>query len=176
MRQIDILIELTVPDNTAFTVLRTLQELGYPELTRVERADHVLLEVEDAASPEAVARSVRHAEILFNPNKHRLSYATADAPVRQPRTWEALVRDKEEDNTRLVGLLRTTFGLTSLHALARAVGWRLADSGGPAGPQRLAWACQVLLANPVSQVWEIRPLRVATAVGERPTPMENMSR
>lgn len=163
--QIDAAVELRIPDNTAFTVLTTLRHLGYEELQRVERSEHFMLSVEDSADPEAVMRQLARVELVFNPNKHRLSYATAESPPASPPQFEALVRDRDENNDRLVALIAGTFGVRSLRGLTRAVGWRLYDSE-PAGRERLEWACRALLANTVSQIYDIHPRLERCPVGE----------
>ncbi len=167
MRTIDVAIDLKIPDNTAFTVLTALRRLGYEDLERVERAEHLILTASDDETPPRLVAQLAHAEVLFNPNKHRMWYAVEGASAdAQPAEWEALVRDKDENNDRLVTLLRGTFGMHALRGLERAVGWRLYDAGGPAASERLAWACQTLLANPVSQAYDIRLRPVRTPVGE----------
>jgi phosphoribosylformylglycinamidine (FGAM) synthase PurS component len=167
MPGIDVAIELKIPDNTAFTVLTALRRLGYEDLQRVERSEHVILTAGVDESPERIVMELSRAEVLFNPNKHRMAYAVSgSANGEQPVQWEALVRDKDEDNSRLVSLLRGTFGMRVLQGLERAVGWRLYDRSGPAPRERLAWACQSLLANPVSQAYDISPRPVRIRVGE----------
>jgi phosphoribosylformylglycinamidine (FGAM) synthase PurS component len=167
MMTIDVAIELIIPDNTAFTVLTALRRLGYEDLTRVERSEHVVLHVAPDASPEAVVAQLSRAEVLFNPNKHRMSYVVGSgAELVRPPEFEALVRDKDEDNARLVALLSTTFGMSALADVVRGVGWRLYDESGPATADRLTWACQMLLANPISQAYDIRPRPVRRQVGE----------
>ena len=167
MATIDAAIELIIPDNTAFTVLTALRHLGYANLTKVERSEHIILSVTDDASPEHVMAQLARAEVLFNPNKHRMSYATPDeSSAATPPQFEAIVRDKDENNDRLVALLSGTFGMASLRGLSRAVGWRLYDEGGPATRERFEWACRTLLANPISQSYDIRPRPVRHQVGE----------
>ena len=150
-------IELIIPDNAAFTVLTALRQLGYPELARVERAEHVVLHLDDNAAAPDVVTHLSRAEVLYNPNKHTMWYSQAGAAPAVPPEYEAYVRDKDENNERLVALLVTTFGIPSLRGLERAVAWRLYDDRGPATPQRFDWACQTLLSNSVSQVYEICP-------------------
>jgi phosphoribosylformylglycinamidine (FGAM) synthase PurS component len=149
MMIIDVAIELIIPDNTAFTVLTALRRLGYEDLMRVERSEHVVLHVAPDASPEAI-----------------VAYVVGSDGELGPGEFEALVRDKDEDNTRLVALLSTTFGMSALADVVRGVGWRLYDEAGPAGADRLSWACQMLLANPISQTYDIRPRPVRRQVGE----------
>jgi len=155
--KLDIAIEPIITDNTAFTVLTALRNLGYEELDRVERADHLLLELDDGPAAQAVAEKISRAEIIFNPNKHRLRFVEADgAPGRDAGSFEVLVHDKDEDNKRLVKVLVSTFGIGGLRGLERAVLWRLDDRKGSASRERLEWACRNLLANPVSQTYRIR--------------------
>jgi phosphoribosylformylglycinamidine (FGAM) synthase PurS component len=166
--KIDVAIELIIPDNTAFTVLTALRHLGYAELEIVERAEHIILTVDDDAQPDDLVAHLARAEVVFNPNKHRLSYAVeGSAPPAKPAELEVLVRDKDEDNSRLVRLLTTTFGVSGVHDIERAVGWRLRDTQGAASPERLEWACRELLANRISQRYDIRPRPHATSVREK---------
>lgn len=167
MVTIDAAIELIIPDNTAFTVLTALRHLGYQNLTKVERSEHVILAVTDDAAPEHVIMQLSRAEVLFNHNKHRMSYATSsETSAATPPQFEAIVQDKDENNDRLVTLLSGTFGMTALRGLSRAVGWRLYDEGGPSTRERLEWACRTLLANPISQSYDIRQCPVWHQVRE----------
>lgn len=166
MVTIDAAIELIIPDNTAFTVLTALRHLGYENLTKVERSEHVLLSVSSDANPERVVSQLSRAEVVFNPNKHRMSYATQNESAATPPQFEAIVQDKDENNDHLVALLAGTFGMRDLRGVKRAVGWRLYDQNGPATRERLEWACHSLLANPISQTYDIRPRPVRHEVRE----------
>jgi phosphoribosylformylglycinamidine (FGAM) synthase PurS component len=158
---LDVAIEPAIPDNTAFTVLRTLRKLGYEELQTVSRADHLLLTVresDDAAiTPLRVAEALSKAEVLFNPNKHRLAYASGGAATLDGSDeYEALVSDKDDDARRLLSLLRTTFGMDYLESVTRGVVWQLHERERAAPAERLLWACRMLLSNAVSQVCQVR--------------------
>lgn len=153
MLRIELAIDLTVPDNTAFTVLTALRGLGYRELDRVERSDLLRLRLRDGAmSTEDCTRAITHAEVVFNPNKHRLSVATA-ADSQQS---EAVVTEKGDDNSALIGLLSARFGVRGLEEVERATAWRLFESAECATEDRLTWACDILLANPYSQAYVVR--------------------
>jgi phosphoribosylformylglycinamidine (FGAM) synthase PurS component len=150
---IELAIDLTVPDNTAFTVLTALRGLGYRDLERVERSDILRLRLRDGAmSTEDCARAITHAEVVFNPNKHRLSLAK----IGEADLNEAVVTEKDDDNSRLMNLLSARFGVRGLEEMERATAWRLYESGACASEERLAWACRVLLANPYSQSYVVR--------------------
>ncbi len=164
MSDVEVAIDLRMPDNTAYTVLVALRQLGYDALARVERSEILRLNAEED-SPEALARGIAHAEVLFNPNKHRLSLSTTGAARRSDDDtgFEAVVEDRDDDTTGLLSLLQGPFGMAQLRSLSRAVAWRLYESGGPAPRERLEWACRELLANPHSQTFAVRemPARVA---------------
>ena len=146
-------IELTVPDNTAFTVLTALRELGYRDLERVERAELLRLRVTDGAMTiDECGRALMRAEVVFNPNKHRLTYAAGG----ETGSFEAIVAEKDDDSTGLSDLLSGHFGVRGLESVERATAWRLFDEGGAASKKRLEWACRELLANPFSQTCSVR--------------------
>lgn len=146
-------IELTAGDNTAFTVLTALRSMGYDALERVERDDLLRLSIADGGLPlEECAAALMRAEVVFNPNKHRLAYAADERTALH----EAVVADKDDDTAALADLLRDRFGVRGLDAVERATGWRLYEASGAAPVERLEWACRELLANPFSQTFAIR--------------------
>jgi len=153
--------------------LATRRELGYNALERVERSEIIRLQA-DAQPSDAVSiiERVTHAEILFNPNKHRMSYATPSkqtavgaATPNGAAEWEALVTDRDDATAGLVHLLQGPFGIKELRSLNRGVAWRLYEAHGPAPKERIEWACRQLLANPFSQTFVARavPLRIAVS-------------
>jgi phosphoribosylformylglycinamidine (FGAM) synthase PurS component len=162
MIQLEIAIDLIVADNTAYTVLVSLRRLGYAALERVERSQ--ILRLQADVRPEGAARLVeriKHAEVLFNPNKHNISYATATTETASPNgaaDWEAVVTDQDDDTSALVNLLQGPFEIRELRSLTRSIAWRLHETRGPASKERLEWACRELLANPYSQRFIVRPV------------------
>ena len=166
MIELEVAIDLIVPDNTAYTVLVTLRELGYDALERVERSEIIRLSADAQPSDAAnIVERLMHAEILFNPNKHRLSYTTANkqaaggaASPNGAAEWEALVMDRDDETSGLVQLLRGPFVIVELRSLSRGVAWRLYEAHGPAPKERIEWASRQLLANPYSQTFVVRPV------------------
>ena len=162
MQTYEFAIELTAGDNTAFTVLTALRSMGYEGLQRVERDELLRLCVgEGGLSVEDCGAALTRAEVVFNPNKHRLSYAQPEPGALH----EGVVKDNDDDATALAELLRERFGVRGLEKIERATAWRLYESSAAAPVERLEWACRGLLANPFSQTFEIRtrPLFVAVA-------------
>lgn len=187
-------IHLSIPDNTAFTVLVALRRLGYTDLERVDRTELLRLDLSDAAEAQDVIEHLARAEVIFNPNKHRLSYSVLHPAVGERSSvvrersslpsstegradeYEAVVADRDEDTRRLTALLANHFGILHLESLRRAVAWRLYDACGPAAPQRLQWACDQLLCNPHSQTVEIRRVPERIAFREQDAPTANVQR
>lgn len=174
MTEIEIAIDLIVPDNTAYTVLVALQRLGYDGLASVERSQIFRLTFDAPPSAAAeLAHTLAHAEILFNPNKHRLSYALAEVLPKPDQSapngaleWEAVVNDRDDDTSGLVALLKGPFGMSGLRALTRGVAWRLHETDATAPHAMLEWSCRQLLANPYSQTFVVRarPARIVASV------------
>lgn len=159
-------VELTVGDNTAFTVRGALRGLGYAELDRVERSELLRLRLPDGGlTIDDCGAALTHAEVVFNPNKHRLVRASApDTDI-----YEAIVADVDDDSTALSELLRDRFGVNGLESVERATAWRLYERDGkPAGAERLEWACTSLLANKFSQTFSVR--RSPTRIPIEPRP------
>jgi phosphoribosylformylglycinamidine (FGAM) synthase PurS component len=161
-------IDLSITDNTAYTVLVALKQLGYDALHAVERSEIYGLTLSGDMAPEDVARALLRAEIVFNPNKHRLSYASRAVPAGTPvpEDWEAVIADRDDDTSRLRHLLAERFGVQGLERLERSTAWRLFEKDRPASKERLKWACRVLLCNPYSQVATVRARPHRTVAGE----------
>jgi phosphoribosylformylglycinamidine (FGAM) synthase PurS component len=161
-------IDLTIPDNTAYSVRVALAQLGYAGLERVERTEVFRLSIVDEQTrAEDIARALTRAEVLFNPNKHRLSYAVDDASsFTIVGEWEAIVADRDSDTKRLQRVLCERFGIRGLERLDRSIAWRLYEAGCPASKDKLEWACRALLCNPYSQSSTVRMRPNRTPVGD----------
>jgi phosphoribosylformylglycinamidine (FGAM) synthase PurS component len=161
-------IDLSITDNTAFTVLVALQQLGYEALHAVERSEIYRMTLSGDMTPEDVAGALIRAEIVFNPNKHRMSYErraeAGDISVRDE--WEAVIADRDDDTSRVRHLLADRFGVQGLDRLERATAWRLFEKDRPASKERLEWACRALLCNPYSQIATVRARPHRTVAGE----------
>ncbi|MBC5824761.1 MAG: hypothetical protein GIW99_02975 [Candidatus Eremiobacteraeota bacterium] len=161
---VDVAIELIIPDNAAYTVLLALRGLGYAELARVERVDSLRLTVAGGASQAAdTMRALSRAEVVFNPNKHRLSYSVVDDDpmLVDPPEYEASVHELEDETASLTRLLVGRFELHGLQDVRRGVVWRLYEGNRSVSAQRLEAACDALLSNPHLQSASIarRPVR-----------------
>jgi phosphoribosylformylglycinamidine (FGAM) synthase PurS component len=167
-------IDLSITDNTAFTVLVALKQLGYESLQRVERSELFRLTLVADEPAADIARALTRAEVVFNPNKHRMSYDDGSPAGDRGAggEWEAVVANRDDDTTRLRRLLAERFGVRGLDRVERSTAWRLYDSAGSAPKERLEWACRVLLCNPNSQTATVRERPYRIAAGESTTVVE----
>lgn len=135
-------VALTIPDNEAYTALRTLERLSIV-VGDVQRSDVWVAELD----PEAVQHFdalLPTLETLFNPNKHRLSVRETARPL-PGEVWIAAV-----DET-----VTTTIGgrvVPGLRGLRRRTAWRLTDAhGNDVAPGVLDRATETFLCNPAFQ-------------------------
>jgi hypothetical protein len=142
-------VELTIPDNEAYTALVTLVRLGVG-CRRLERSDIWLFDVEER-EVSALEVQVRTIETIFNPNKHVLHAL----PQPRPRPGEVWIGEREAEareprqplrEVELAGRI-----LTGVYGLRRYKGWRLWESEGEASPAVLRRAVETLLCNPAFQ-------------------------
>jgi len=172
---LEIEVGLVIPDNVAFTAASALRGQGDREIERIERTQLYRLELDGPGeSVEGVTAAFRRAEIVFNPNKHRIWCLAEVVEVDLGRPeFEAVVSDRDDDTTRLVALLRQHFGMRELRRLGRATAWKLFERDGPASKERLEWACRALLCNVHSQTAVVRRRPERIEVGETARPASN---
>ena len=145
-------IELTIPDNTAFTALVTLQRLGIA-CDEVKRADIYSFAVDDDRVAE-LDTSIRQIETIFNPNKHALRIREAHpqagevwiADRAEPGEGVAISPGEDESGLRIAGRR-----LAGVRALRRRTAWRLRKDGRDVPENVLATAVEGLLCNPAFQ-------------------------
>lgn len=145
-------VELTIPDNEAYTTLVTLVRLGL-RCRKLERSEVWVFEVDEGRA-NGLESEVRGIETIFNPNKHALR--TLVEP--RPRAGEVWVGERDEDaeQPRAAGVRELQLAgrlLAGVYGLRRYKGWRLWESEAEvASPTVIAAAVETLLCNPAFQV------------------------
>jgi len=136
------IVELTIPDNEAYTALTALARLGVP-VESVRRAD-VWIATVDAERAVALDATIATIETIYNTNKHRLEIRTA----ARPRSGEVWITAADETPTITVAG-RTVDGL---RGIVRRTSWRLLDAAGADVPAAiLDRATELFLCNPAFQ-------------------------
>ncbi len=145
-------VELTIPDNEAYTTLVTLVRLGL-RCRRLERADVWVFDVDERRADDLEAQ-IRNIETILNPNKHALR--ALGEP--RPRSGEVWVGERDEDAGQPRGAAPRELQiagrvLEGVYGCRRYKGWRLWESEAEvASPTVIASAVETLLCNPAFQV------------------------
>jgi hypothetical protein len=143
-------VELTIPDNEAYTTLVTLVRLGI-RCRKLERSDVWVFEIEDAAL-DGLEPTIRSIETIFNPNKHVLRALSEP----RPRAGEVWVGERDESEAPGAALREVQFAgrvLAGVRRFRRYKGWRLWESEAEAASTAVvANAAETLLCNPAFQV------------------------
>jgi hypothetical protein len=138
-------IELTIPDNEAYTAMTTLQRLG-ADISDLQRVDVWRFEAEDGYETALIDR-MRTLETIYNPNKHKMRVRESD--MREPgEVWiddlghGAIERPVVISGHELPGVMRAV----------RYTGWRLfVNKGHPAPMEMVQRAVATLLCHPAFQ-------------------------
>lgn len=138
-------VELTIPDNTAFTALVTLQRLGIA-CDDLHRADVYLFDVDDRFAGE-LEETIPALETIYNPNKHRLRRCE-----NRPAHGEVWITDVQGGVKAASGGLHIAGReLPGVRALCRFTAWRLTANGQDVPENVLRAAVEALLCNPAYQ-------------------------
>jgi hypothetical protein len=145
-------VELTIPDNEAYTTLVTLVRLGIV-CRKLERSEVWVFDVDESRVDNLEAQ-IRNIETIFNPNKHLL-FALAAPHPRPGEIWVG-ERDEDADQPRPAALREVCLAgrtLEGVFGYRRYKGWRLWESEAEVASHAvLANAAETLLCNPAFQV------------------------
>lgn len=110
----NVLVHLKIPDNTAFTTHRALQDLGF-NVDKVERADWY--EIETTLTESEVKKLWETADVLANTNKHRIEVCEK-LPVYSVVVFE-------EGNAQVLVTLKHRFNINSITSMKKGVWWNI---------------------------------------------------
>ena len=129
-------VRLKVPDNTAYTALVALQNLGI-DVSRVEHA--AVWELADHGKPSTLVARIERNEAIFNPNLHVITIRSQPLPEGS----EIWVWEVDRGAWKLPGR-----GIEGIAGAKPMTSWRLFDKNGePAPEETLDRACNELLRN-----------------------------
>ncbi len=109
-----LLVSLKIPDATALTALRTLQEMGFKELKGLQR--EVCYTFEIKGNVEEFRKKIAKADIVVNANKHAVSFAPKKEGVK------ILVEDTEQGDG-LKNTLKERLGIKEIDAVRQGTLW-----------------------------------------------------
>ncbi len=127
--EIEMIVELLIPDTTALTAYHTLQKTGFKQLKRLKREDYYRFSVE-THDFERMSEELGKIDILVNANKNRFKTKLAEQPFEGK--WEnnlnivrVLVQDIDNKDGGLLKTLQDRLGFKNIKSMERGVLWVL---------------------------------------------------
>ncbi|MEK6808734.1 MAG: hypothetical protein AABY14_03545 [Nanoarchaeota archaeon] len=125
--QVEILVELKIPDTTAITTFQILKRIGYNRLTKVRRMEYYKFSIN--GSLETFTKEIIKADPIINVNKHRYY-------IQKKFSWNFFFQgDKElvvsilvkniKKEIRLLGILKNRLGLNQIKDMESGILWGL---------------------------------------------------
>ncbi|MBL7206802.1 MAG: phosphoribosylformylglycinamidine cyclo-ligase [Candidatus Aenigmarchaeota archaeon] len=120
--EIELTVELLIPDTTALTAFHTLKKIGFKELKKLRREDYYKFTVKNDDFKK-VSEKLGKTDILVNANKHRFMTKLSDESF-DGEGVKVLVQDIDNKDGMLE-TLRNRLGLKEIESMERGVLWTL---------------------------------------------------
>jgi len=124
-KRVEMVVRRKISDPTAFTVLVTLQRMGF-DVEEVERMNYYSFFV--TGSAEDFASSIKKADILVNFNTQKAETFLNGLTLERGSSY-VLVQDKDKP-LRLLETLRSRLGFAGIEDVDAGVIWRLSFAEG----------------------------------------------
>ena len=146
--EIEMTVELLVPDTTAITAFHALEKMGFSGLKKLRREDYYKFSAE--GDFERVSAELGKVDIIVNANKHRYkARKSGEVFEEDPKTVRILVQDSDDKDGGLLGTLQERLGFNNIKTAERGVLWSLEfdAASGEDAKKHAAEAAEKLLAN-----------------------------
>ncbi|KHO46489.1 MAG: hypothetical protein QS98_C0003G0097 [archaeon GW2011_AR3] len=136
MPEIEMMVSLVIPDNTAITATNVLRKMGYSKLLNIKREEYYKFTFD--GDSKSFADKISKVDIIMNFNKHRAVFKKPQDPWgdRRPRI---LVKDKGDMGSKLAGTLKHQLGVAKIKKVEKGILWTLAIDEKPENVAALAW-------------------------------------
>lgn len=160
---IGLAVRLIIPDTTAVSARRALQQAGLVELLELRREVCWSFDVEGTQNPQDVASRLLATDLLVNFNKHRgrwwFGSLDAASPPEQLPTfhWGRLLVEDRDDPApgQMQQVLTTRLGFAGVRVLRHATLWSVGVGIGAQPNLCTERAAQLLLLNPHGQTGSV---------------------
>jgi phosphoribosylformylglycinamidine (FGAM) synthase PurS component len=131
--QIELVVNLKIPDTTTITAFRTLKEMGFNELTNMKRKDYYRFTVRAKNNTELdeFAKKITKVDVLVNNNKHeaRVSLISNKLSLNKEyinnKNIIILIKDIDDENFGLFSTLKNRLGFRNIEKIEKGVLWEL---------------------------------------------------
>ncbi|MBN1156348.1 hypothetical protein JXA85_01935 [Candidatus Woesearchaeota archaeon] len=120
--EIELAVELLIPDNVAFTAFNTLKKMGFG-IEELKRADYYKFVVSDDVDFDEFSQKLGKVDVLVNANKHKATITRAGDSYGDG-CFIVVVQDIDEP----IGLLTTLkerLGLSEIEEMEKGTMWKL---------------------------------------------------
>jgi hypothetical protein len=161
---IGIAVRLIIPDTTAVSARRALQQAGLHDLADLRREVCWGMDIAAGIPADPMAERLLTTDVLVNYNKHRGRWwlgsleavpAVEEAPARWGRL---LVEDRDDpEPARMQRVLTARLGFAGVGVLRRATLWSIGVPAGLDVARVAQGAADLLLTNPHGQIARVIP-------------------
>ena len=137
--EVELLVKLVVPDATANTAMRCLQQMGFA-LPSLVRQDYYSFTIAEGASFDTFAKKIQRVDVLANANKHR-SWVKQKQDVFEGDKTNIIVEETNQNNEGMVALLHR-LGVSEVISMTKGTLWTF-----PAEKQQAIKMTEALLMN-----------------------------
>lgn len=157
--EIEMTVELLMPDTTAITAFHALEKMGFGQLKKLKREDYYRFSAE--GDFDKLSHDLGKVDIIVNANKHRYRTRRAGERFGEPegglKTVRVLVQDTDNKDGGLLGTLQERLGFKNIKSAERGVLWSLGFdvASGEEAMKQATEAAEKLLANTHYQEFRI---------------------
>lgn len=131
--EVELMVQLTIPDTTELTAFHTLEKMGYIKLVKLRREDYYKFDVDNRYF-ENFSKEIGKVDILVNVNKHKFTTKLSDKPFLEKcdenfSVVKILVLNSDDKDGGMLEILKDRLGYTSIKSFEKGVLWTLFISG-----------------------------------------------
>ena len=119
--EVELVVELLIPDNVAFTAFNALKRMGY-DIKELIRADYYHFVLPDEVDIKDFSKRIKNVDILVNANKHKAHIKRVGET--EPGCFTVIVQDTEEC-LGLLNTLKERLGFNEIEEMEKGTLWKL---------------------------------------------------
>ncbi len=152
--EIELLVELKIPDTTAITTFHTLERLGYKNIKKIRRLEYYKFIID--GDIEEFSREIVKADILVNVNKHKY-YVQKNLLKEDFFADSILVLVKNDSgDSGILSALKNSLGFKQIKEMEKGILWALYFDADKIKAKKLAEeVAKKLLVNENYQRFEV---------------------
>ncbi len=136
MPEIEMMVSLIIPDNTALTSINVLHKMGYHKLLHLKREAYYKFTYE--GDSKSFSEKISNVDILVNNNKHSVKFKKQSETFGDSKT-RILIKEIDDSGQSILSTLKNRFGFKNLKKVETGTIWALAIDDKPENITSIAW-------------------------------------